>query len=105
MVVNIVTKIEIIKTPGGHRKYNVDKYLKENKIKNKENDEIIEINDTNIIIRKKYCYIRVSTVGQKDDLKRQREYMEKKYPEHEIIEDIGSGINFNRNRRGRNRYS
>jgi len=42
------------------------------------------------------CYVRVSTVGQKDDLKRQKEYMIKKYPKYEIIEDIGSGINFNR---------
>ena len=35
-------------------------------------------------------------MGQKNDLKRQKEYMKDKYPEHEIIEDIGSGINFNR---------
>jgi predicted site-specific integrase-resolvase len=46
--------------------------------------------------KKNICYVRVSTVGQKDDLKRQKEYMKNKYPNYEIIEDIGSGINFNR---------
>ena len=42
------------------------------------------------------CYIRVSTISQKDDLERQKEYMIKKYKDYDIIEDIGSGINFNR---------
>src|SRR5690606_22164372 len=42
------------------------------------------------------CYVRVSTIGQKEDLDRQKEYMRRKYPKYEVIEDIGSGINFNR---------
>ena len=42
------------------------------------------------------CYIRVSTKGQKDDLVKQKEYMKEKYPNHLIIEDIGSIINFNK---------
>lgn len=42
------------------------------------------------------CYCRVSTYGQKDDLDRQIKYMSNKYPEHTIISDVGSGINFNR---------
>lgn len=74
-------KIETIKI--GHRQlYNVDKYLRENKI-TKEN-------------RKKICYCRVSSIKQKEDLKRQETYMKNKYPTYEIISDIGSGINFNR---------
>jgi putative resolvase len=40
--------------------------------------------------------VRVSTNGQKNDLEHQKKYMIKKYPNYEIIEDIGSGINFNR---------
>ncbi len=40
--------------------------------------------------------MRVSTNGQKNDLEHQKKYMIKKYPNYEIIEDIGSGINFNR---------
>jgi len=46
--------------------------------------------------RRNICYVRVSTIGQKEDLERQKKYMEDKYPTYEIISDIGSGINFNR---------
>lgn len=77
-------KIEIIKTKGGVRRYNIDKYIKEN------------TNNEEIINRKKVCYCRVSTHSQSDDLERQIEYMQTNYPEHEIISDIGSGINFDR---------
>lgn len=89
-------KIEFIKTLGGHRKYNVKKYLNDNKIKtdldvkNEKEEEKVLKDKISI------CYVRVSTAGQKDDLIRQKEYMKKKYPNHLIIEDIGSGINFNR---------
>ena len=89
-------KIEIIKTSGGHRKYNVQKYINANK---KKVDEKIDLNIKNINkINEKIniCYIRVSTHGQKSDLEHQKEFMIKKYPKYEIIEDIGSGINFNR---------
>ena len=34
--------------------------------------------------------------GQKNDLVRQKEKLREKYPNYEIIEDIGSGINFTR---------
>jgi putative resolvase len=85
-------KIEIIKTIGGHRKYNVQKYIYDNKKDSEPLKEIKIINNKKINI----CYIRVSTVGQKSDLEHQREYMIKKYNNYEIIEDIGSGINFNR---------
>lgn len=85
-------KIEVIKTIGGHRKYNVQKYINDNKKKVDDNkiDELDNKQKLNI------CYIRVSTQGQKSDLEHQKSYMLKKYPKYEIIEDIGSGINFNR---------
>ena len=35
-------------------------------------------------------------MGQKEDLERQKKYMKHKYKKYEMIEDIGSGINFNR---------
>ena len=47
-------------------------------------------------IKHNICYIRVSSSGQKDDLEHQRQVMIKKYPKHEIIEDIGSGLNLNK---------
>ena len=89
-------KIEFIKTLGGHRKYNVKKYLNDNKIKT-DMDVKNEKEEEKILKDKiSICYVRVSTAGQKDDLSRQKEYMKEKYPNHLIIEDIGSGINFNR---------
>ena len=78
--------IETIRTPGGRRMYNVQKYLEDN----------------NIILKKetikkiKICYCRVSSYSQKDDLERQIIYMKKEYPEHMLIKDIGSGLNFKR---------
>src|SRR5690606_21019018 len=45
---------------------------------------------------KSFCYCRVSSHKQKDDLDRQKEFMRKQYPNHEIVFDIGSGINFKR---------
>ena len=93
-------KIEIIRhSDRGKRFYNLEKYLNQNKIKtendlkeedNQENNNLKEDKKINI------CYLRVSSISQKDDLERQKTYMKKKYKKYEIIEDIGSGINFNR---------
>jgi predicted site-specific integrase-resolvase len=88
-----LNKIEVIKTIGGHRKYNVLKYIKENK---KESETIVKKDKIKNIEKMNICYVRVSTNGQKTDLEHQKKYMIKKYPNYEIIEDIGSGINFNR---------
>jgi predicted site-specific integrase-resolvase len=95
--------IETIRTPGGKRLYNVSKYLEEhNDFKNKKEDvaitsDEIDENDFNKIKEKlNICYVRVSSLGQKDDLNRQKEFMKKKYPKHIIIEDIGSGLNLNK---------
>jgi predicted site-specific integrase-resolvase len=87
-----LNKIEVIKTIGGHRKYNVQKYIDDNKkesepLNKKENNKTEKLN---------IYYVRVSTQEQKDDLEHQKEYMKSKYKNYEIIEDIGSGINFNR---------
>ena len=45
-------------------------------------------------------YVRVLSKKQKDDLERQKEniekYLNEKYEHYEIIEDIGSGINYNK---------
>jgi len=71
-------KIETIRTEGGWRKYNLDKYLKLTKPKIK------------------ICYARVSSHDRAEDLGRQSDYLKNKYPDHELITDIGSGINFKR---------
>lgn len=75
-------KINFIRTEGGWRKYDVDSYLKTNKIVETE--------------KLKICYCRVSSYEQKEDLERQVNILSNKYPNHLIIQDIGSGINFKR---------
>lgn len=80
------------KTPGGHRRYDID--ILDNFIgkKNKRNDEITMSCAT---------YARVSSHEQKGDLDRQSlrlsEYCAKhKLPITHIIKDVGSGLNDNR---------
>lgn len=46
--------------------------------------------------KRNFCYCRVSSKKQVDDLRRQSDYLRTLYPEYTIIEDIGSGINFTR---------
>jgi putative resolvase len=88
--------IETIRTPGGKRLYNVDKYL-ENRIKDKNQNVPDNLDDLdNKEGKLNIAYVRVSSVGQKNDLERQKQEMIIKYPNHILIEDIGSGINFNR---------
>ena len=92
--------IETIRTPGGKRLYNVEKYLKDNGIdKNKYKDcDIIDVSDIsdNDDEKLNISYVRVSSMGQKDDLERQKEIIREKYPEHLMIQDIGSGVNLNK---------
>lgn len=83
-------KIEYIRTPGGTRLYNIKSISDANLTELKS--ESITPSDS----RKKYCYCRVSTNGQRDDLTRQVSYMQNLYPTHIVIRDIGSGINFKR---------
>jgi predicted site-specific integrase-resolvase len=72
--------IKFIRTPSGHRRYDVEDFLR-----SKNSDQ-----------RRKVCYCRVSSRKQSDDLGRQVEFLRTRYPKHEIIEDIGSGLNFKR---------
>lgn len=85
--------IETIRTPGGKRLYNVKKYLA--KINENKNEDMKEEN-INENQKKNIIYARVSSLGQKEDLTRQIEILQKKYPNHELISDIGSGMNMNR---------
>jgi len=71
-------KIKHIVTASGQRKYDVNSYLG-------KTSECVTI-----------CYCRVSSYKQKDDLCGQVEFMREKYPNAEIVKDIGSGINFKR---------
>ena len=85
--------IETIRTPSNHRLYNVKKYLDSLKCENKACENLDELDSRDKI---NICYVRVSSNGQKDDLERQKEQMINKYPNHVLIEDIGSGLNLNK---------
>ncbi len=67
--------IEYINTFGGHHRYK------------------IQVDDVN---KRKIIYARVSSSKQKDNLLNQVNYLKNKFPDHELITDIGSGINFKR---------
>jgi predicted site-specific integrase-resolvase len=71
-------KIKYIRNPAGQRLYDV---------------KSIEQSSPTC---KSYCYCRVSSHKQKDDLERQENFMRERYPDHKVISDIGSGINFKR---------
>lgn len=46
--------------------------------------------------KKKVVYARVSSAKQKDDLQRQADYLRNKFPNHHIVTDVGSGVNWKR---------
>jgi predicted site-specific integrase-resolvase len=81
-------KIECIRSPGGKRFYDLNTFLK--KYDNNNNEIKSEILKRNI------CYCRVSSNSQKIELQNQIKYLKEKYPNYELLFDIGSGINFNR---------
>lgn len=54
------------------------------------------MDEPDIKVKHKICYCRVSTYSQKKELDNQITYMKSKYPDYEILTDIGSGINFKR---------
>lgn len=50
----------------------------------------------NVNKKREYCYCRVSSSSQKEDLERQVKFMQEKFPNAVIVKDIGSGINWKR---------
>ena len=89
-----IGKIETIRTSGNKRLYNVSKFITENTCTNNVCENLDELDSVDNKL--KICYIRVSSISQKDDLERQKELMIKNYPNHVIIEEIGSGLNLNK---------
>jgi excisionase family DNA binding protein len=88
--------IETIRTPGNKRLYNVSKFLKEREC-NSSDDCLKNLEKLDNAINKvNICYARVSSNGQRDDLETQKQILVKKYPNHILIEDIGSGLNLNK---------
>jgi predicted site-specific integrase-resolvase len=90
--------IETKRTQGNMRLYNVDKYLRDIKVKNGVKcyceDDLDELDKREDKIN--INYVRVSSHGQKDDLERQTAMIMEKYPDNILIKDIGSGLNMNK---------
>lgn len=74
-------KLESFRTPSGQRRIVISN-IQETKEDNEQ--------------RYKAVYCRVSSQKQKDDLKRQIEFMQKNYQGYKVFQDVGSGINFKR---------
>jgi predicted site-specific integrase-resolvase len=74
-------------TEKGHRRYNIQEFL---------DKRIKEEQETLKVVKKNICYCRVSSRNQKEELKNQIEYLKSIYPNHEIITDIASGLNYKR---------
>ena len=85
--------INTIRTPGGKRLYDVTTFIEE-----KCGDECEKnLNKVEELKGKlNISYVRVSSQKQKDDLIRQKRIIKEKYPDHIMIEDIGSGVDFNK---------
>jgi putative resolvase len=88
-------EIEAVKI-GNKNLYNLEKYLKDNNISTNDKNNTTNAEQLNNKIRKRICYCRVSSNHQKEDLQRQIELVKQYYPNHEIISEIGSGLNFKR---------
>ncbi len=70
--------IPTIRNPAGQRLFDVDAYLRRSV-------------DATVVL-----YARVSSAKQRDDLARQVERLQLAYPHAEVIQDLGSGLNFKR---------
>lgn len=46
--------------------------------------------------KKRLLYCRVSSKKQVDDLARQKDFLQQKFPDHSLVTDIGSGLNWKR---------
>lgn len=73
-------KIRYVRQKSGNRMYDIDGFL----------------GASNPSDKSKIIYARVSSRNQRDDLSNQIKYLRERYPNHELVEDIGSGLNFKR---------
>jgi predicted site-specific integrase-resolvase len=83
-----LNKIETYKTESGQRmycKFSLEKYISKFAHSEKKIQE-----------KKKIIYCRVSSRNQLDDLERQCSSLQSRFPNHELIKDCGSGLNFKR---------
>ncbi|MEB3182543.1 MAG: IS607 family transposase [Nostocaceae cyanobacterium] len=73
-------RIATIRTPAGHRPYDIDSVLDPKSIR----------------VRRTLLYCRVSSHKQRLDLNRQADYLQSLFPGGEVVKEIGSGLNWRR---------
>ena len=73
-----------LRTPGGKRLYRVGGVA-----------ALLGVADSNTI-KRGYVYARVSSIKQRPDLDRQITDLQQAYPQHVLVKDIASGVNFKR---------
>jgi hypothetical protein len=78
-------KIRTFRTPSGQRRYNLQ-----------DIQNITGRNSLDDKKKEKICYCRVSSSKQVDDLNRQTDFFKSKFPNHILVTDVGSGINWKR---------
>ena len=71
-------RIQTFRTASGQRRYDVDAFVR-------ESADAVAV-----------CYCRVSSAKQREDLVRQVCFMRERYPNAEIVSDIGGGLDFRR---------
>jgi putative resolvase len=70
--------IAAIRTPTNQRRYDID--------------SVLGAKTTRVVA----IYARVSSAKQKEDLQRQIDFLQEKYPNGKLYKDIGGGLNFKR---------
>jgi predicted site-specific integrase-resolvase len=90
-------KIKSIVTPTGRRLYDVESFGGRRGAE--AVDAVLGAADVDAhAVRQPstILYARVSSSKQRDDLERQIDFLKNKYPDAEVISDVGSGINWSR---------
>ena len=86
-----------IRTKGGQRRYRrADLIARISPLSESSNPSPDSSREDSKPSRRKIAYCRVSSPSQRQDLERQIEFFRTAYPNHLIVSDIGSGINFKR---------
>lgn len=76
--------VDHVRTRGGKRLYNVDQLV----------ERMGGSSGSSNVTKQSIIYARVSSPKQRGDLERQVSELKEAYPDHIVIRDIGSGINF-----------
>jgi putative resolvase len=92
-------RINFTVTPGGQRRYDLEEYVgREDQPKLKHLPTKLEHREQKEKKQKSNgaIYARVSSRKQTDDLQRQVETLQEKYPEYAVFKDVCSGLNYKR---------